>query len=64
MNKDNELEEMWAAFDDVPMNPETECIEEQFMGWPPGTHREEIWHWFDEQHSKGVVHLLYGLGIN
>ena len=30
------------------------------MGWGPGIHREEIWHWFDERHSKGVAYLLYG----
>lgn len=58
--RDEELEEMWASFTDVPMNPETECIEEKFMGWEPGTNREEIWHWFDERHSKGVAFLLYG----
>ena len=46
---------MWASFADVPMDPETECIEEKFMGWEPGTSREEIWHWFDERHSKGVA---------
>lgn len=59
-DRDEDLEELWASFADVPMNPETECIEEKFMGWEPGTSREEIWHWFDERHSKGVAFLLYG----
>ena len=45
-DRDEELEELWAQFGDIPMNPETECIEEKFMGWEPGTHREEIWRWF------------------
>lgn len=58
--RDEEMEEMWMSFTDVPMNPETEGIEEKFMGWEPGTSREEIWHWFDERHSKGVAYLLYG----
>ena len=62
--RDTELEEMWGEFGDIPMNPETECIEEPFMGWHAGTHREEIWHWFDERHSKGVVCLLYGVTTN
>lgn len=58
-DRDDELETMWAQFADGPINPETECIEEQFMGWGPGVSREEIWHWFDERHSMGVGFLLY-----
>ena len=63
-NRDEELEEMWRRFGDVPMDPETECIEEQFMGWGSGTHREEIWHWFDRRHSKGIAYLLYNEGFD
>lgn len=51
---------LWKRFEDVPMNPETEEIETEFLGFPAGTHREEIWHWFDGKHSKGVAYLLYG----
>ena len=64
LDRDEVLEELWEQFGDIPMNPETECIEEKFMGWGPGIHREEIWHWFDERHSKGVAHLLYGDGFD
>ena len=63
-DRDQVLEELWAQFADVPMDPKTECIEERFMGWGAGVHREEIWHWFDRRHSKGVAHLLYGDGID
>ena len=63
-DRDEVLEELWEQFGDVPMNPETECIEEPFMGWGAGIHREEIWHWFDERHSKGVAYLMYGRGFN
>lgn len=59
-SRDKELEDLWAEFSDVSMDPETECMDEPFMGFPSGTHREDIWHWFDERHSKGVVYLLYG----
>lgn len=62
-DRDEELEELWAQFEDIPMNPETECIEKEFMGWGPGTHREKIWHWFDLRHSKGIVYLLYCNGF-
>ncbi len=57
---DAELEKLWAEFADVPMNPETECMEAPFLGFPAGTPREDIWHWFDERYSKGVASLLYG----
>lgn len=58
--RDRELEELWDEFADVPMNPETEEMEEPFLHFPAGTNREEIWRWFDERHSKGVAYLLYG----
>lgn len=59
-DRDAKLELLWDKFADVPMNPETECIDEPFLGFPAGTHREDIWHWFDERHSRGVAYLLNG----
>lgn len=56
---DEVLEDAWEKLGDVPMNPATEELEEPFWGWPAGTPREEIWHWFDERHSKGIAYLLY-----
>lgn len=58
---DKELESLWLRLTDVPMNPETEEIEEAFLDFSPGTHREEIWHWFDERHSKGVAYLMHNV---
>lgn len=58
--RDERLKALWQQFTDVPMNPETECMEEDFLHFPAGTHREDIWHWFDERHSKGIAYLLYG----
>lgn len=60
--KDEWLKSLWNEFGKVPMDPETECIEEDWRGWKAGTFREDIWHWFDERHSKGVVYLMYGEG--
>lgn len=36
-----------------------ECILDDFLGFGYGTHREEIWHWFDEKYSGGVAKLIY-----
>ena len=55
---DQELEELWDEFGDVPMDPETEKIEEDWNGFPAGTDREEIWHWFAAHHSRGVAWLF------
>lgn len=52
---------LWAEFGDVPMNPETECIEEEWYGFEAGTHREEIWHWFEETFNVSVAKDLMGL---
>lgn len=57
---DTELEELWEKFGDIPMNPETEVMGGDFLHFPKGTHREDIWKWFDQKHSKGVHFLLYG----
>lgn len=58
-DRDEELEELWGQFADIPMNVETECIEGPFLSFTAGTGREEIWHWFNERYSKGVAYLLY-----
>jgi hypothetical protein len=56
---DERMEELWSEFGDVPMDPETECMEAPFLNFPTGTHREIIWRWFDERHTGGVYSLLY-----
>lgn len=54
-----QAKEHWLEFGDVPMNPETECIEAPFLHFPAGTHREEIWNWFEEYYRVPVYDLLY-----
>lgn len=56
---DAELEHLWTDFEDIPMSPETEQMEAAFIHFPTGTHRETIWKWFDEWHSKGVAYLMH-----
>lgn len=52
-------EELWLELGDVPMNPETECIEISWLGFPAGTHREDIWHWFEKTFNIAVYDLMY-----
>ena len=55
---DTELENLWNSLVDVPMN-ENEQLEDDWFIFPKETDKEEIWHWFGEQYSKGVSYLLY-----
>ncbi len=50
---------LWNEFGAIPMNPDTEEIEEDWNGFPIGTHREEIWHWFEEYYDIYVADLMY-----
>ena len=54
---DAELETLWDELEDVTIS-EDECILSSWRDFPAGTHREEIWYWFDEHHSKGVGWLM------
>lgn len=62
-----ELYKQWANFGDTPVFPEdtddtetadgysADSIEEEFLSFPIGTPREDIWHWFEDQHPEFLV---------
>lgn len=52
------IERLWLEFGDIPMDPETECIEMEWYGFPAGTHREVIWHWFEDTYDVSVAEDL------
>lgn len=50
----------WDRLGDVPtadghFEYEDGAIEQPFLDFPAGTHREEIWRWFEAQHPEFVV---------
>lgn len=51
--EDKEIMELWLLFGDVPID-DKDNTEEEFLGFPAGTYRFDIWNWFDEKYSKGV----------
>ena len=55
------VKELWMEFGEIPMDAETECIEEEWHGFSAGTHREEIWHWFEETFNVSVAKDLMNL---
>lgn len=62
--RDRCLKRKWKELDDIPFDeadsPSGLVLAEDWWGFPKGTDREEIWHAFDDHHSKGVAFLLYG----
>jgi hypothetical protein len=59
---DERLQDMWDELTDVPFDEDYETqelyLEDRWKHFEAGTWREDIWHWFDAHHSKGVAHLL------
>lgn len=54
-----EVKRLWLDFEDLPYNSDSECIEVEWMEFPAGTHREEIWHWFEKTFNIPIYKLLY-----
>jgi hypothetical protein len=53
---------LWADLGDVPVNDDGD-IEEEWLGFPAGTDREEIWQWFEEEFGISVAEdLMYRTG--
>ena len=55
------IENLWEKLGRVAIDPETENTEDEFYGFPAGTHREEIWHWFEAAFDISVAEDLMGL---
>lgn len=65
------IQDLWDEFGDIPMDPETECLDSPFTPksqdgretlatFPAGTFREDIWHWFEETfHISVAEDLMY-----
>lgn len=55
------IKNLWLDFGNVPMNPETKCIEEGWNGFAAGWHRTSICDWFEESYGISVAKDLMGL---
>ena len=57
---DKEIENIWNNMEDIPFDEiDSEMIlAEDYYVWQQGEDRDTIWHWFDENHSRGVAYLL------
>lgn len=70
------VEKLWKDLENVLFRKEKDgrlILEHEYVlrcgtrvikAFQKGTEREEIWHWFDEMHPKGVAYLLNGVEKN
>lgn len=56
---DANVSRLWEDFGDVPMDPETEMIDEPWHGFIKGVYRENIWLWFEKSFDVRVYDLMY-----
>lgn len=56
------LIQLWEKLDDIPVNVDDE-IETDFLCFPAGTTKFDVWHWFDERCPNNLHDdLLYPRG--
>ena len=53
--------ELWEELGNTPIDSE-ERIEMPFKHFPVGTHREDIWEWFENTFSVRVIDLMFPKG--
>ncbi len=58
---DRLVEKVWEGLADIPFyeKDSMQYIDEDYFEFKKGTEKEEIWHWFDENYTKGIYFLLY-----
>lgn len=60
--QDKILEGEWDELSDIPFDEDEEgtlYISRDWNGFKKGDSRDEIWHYFDRYHTKGIHYLLY-----
>lgn len=62
----NQIEKLWMLLEDIPfvaLGDGSLVLDDDWFGFKKGTERAEIWSWFDDNYSGGVVELLYGESV-
>ena len=49
-----DAKQLWAKLGDTPVNDDGE-LEDAFLGFDPGVHREVIWYWFEDTFDLSVA---------
>ena len=55
-----EAKKLWKELRDIPVD-EDDDTEQEFIHFPKGTPKEDIWHWFEDEYDLSVAKDLMGL---
>lgn len=57
---DENIEKLWRELTDITFDDSENdlVLSEDWFIFDEGTEREDIWHWFDHHHSKGIGWLM------
>ena len=62
-HRNQKLQKLWNELGDVSFDFTEEhpdgILAENWAGFEVGTDKYEIWHWFDDQYSEGIYHLMF-----
>lgn len=56
--QDEYYEELWEQLGNIPVTEDGEELDQDFLFFTKGSSKWDVWHWFDERHSKGVAWLM------
>jgi hypothetical protein len=51
---------LWRDFGDIPLEGDSDTIDEKFLHFERGVCRFEIWHWFEDEFDVAVIDLMFG----
>ena len=52
------VEDLWEKLGNIPVD-DYGITDLQFLNFPPGTDREDIWHWFEDTFNVSVAKLMH-----
>ena len=58
------IETIWKNMEDVPFDEDCDgelVLAMDYHSFKKGTSRNEIWYWFDENHTKRIGYLMWNL---
>ena len=57
---DKQMKKLWQDFENIHFC-DNDRSDKKFLHFPKGTYKFDIWHWFDNNYSKGLAKGLMNI---